>query len=621
MPDVFSTVQDIDSKVVLDYTSRDFTAIRAQLVGLARGLMPEWETVGEPSDFGTLLLELFAYMGDVMNFYIDRTASEAFLGTAIRRQSVLYIADMLGYTPIGQQAAFVGLEFALDPNAPVDPLLLPAGTGVIVPAGTRIYNNASSSDQLIVFELNTDVKLKPGDTAIPGYATEGLMTYDSLLGVSGGSPNTEFIIPDKGVVYGSLTMKSREGPSVIEWSQISDLSLARPTQSVFTTFVDEAEFTHIVFGDQAAGRIPPVNAEIFVTYRTGVGVEANSLPSASLDTLKPVDSTTNIWGVTVTNPASPVGGTDPESVDAMRNSIPRAATRLKNRAITLNDYADLALQVPGVAKSMAHGTVYTSVHIVIAPTGGLANDAYMVQLAENVERYMADKIIVGSAIQVEPDTVAELWQSVYVQLMVHVQDSYNRTTVRHAVEQALRQMMAFDNVDFGTRISIGTVYRMALSVQGVEWIDLFWLNGTAPVSTGGTATVTNKAATTTVATLTFASHTFANGQQVRVVIGDPAFDGYQTITGVTATTITYARTGTAVTSVASGGTVSAQSINIWADDDQRLISDIDPADWLIPHLSETVVVETAPPWPSSFDTEELTHDGLWVQAQGGLPGS
>ena len=63
------------NKVVLDYTSRDFTAIRAQLVGLARGMMPEWETVGETGDFGTLLLELFAYMGDVMHFYIDRTAS------------------------------------------------------------------------------------------------------------------------------------------------------------------------------------------------------------------------------------------------------------------------------------------------------------------------------------------------------------------------------------------------------------------------------------------------------------------------------------------------------------------------------------------------------------------
>ena len=61
--------------------------------------MPDWQTAGESVDFGTLLIELFAYMGDTLNFYIDRTASEAFLATAVRPQSVMYIADMLGTRP------------------------------------------------------------------------------------------------------------------------------------------------------------------------------------------------------------------------------------------------------------------------------------------------------------------------------------------------------------------------------------------------------------------------------------------------------------------------------------------------------------------------------------------
>ena len=50
-----------------------------------------------------------------------------------------------------------------------------------------------------------------------------------------------------------------------------------------------------------------------------------------------------------------------------------AAARIKNRAVTLNDYADLAMQVPGVAKSVAYGTVYTAVHVRIAPTAGKAD--------------------------------------------------------------------------------------------------------------------------------------------------------------------------------------------------------------------------------------------------------
>ena len=99
--------------------------------------MPEWETAGEAPDFGTLMLELFAYMGDVMHFYIDRTASEAFLGTALRSQSVLYIADMLGYTPIGQQAASVDrCGFAIEPDDPSTG----HHRGLTIPKGTRVYN-------------------------------------------------------------------------------------------------------------------------------------------------------------------------------------------------------------------------------------------------------------------------------------------------------------------------------------------------------------------------------------------------------------------------------------------------------------------------------------------------
>jgi hypothetical protein len=401
-----------------------------------------------------------------------------------------------------------------------------------------------------------------------------------------------------------------------------------------------------------------------------------------------------------------VGGTDPESIDAMRQSIPRAAIRLKSRAITLNDYADLALQVPGVSKSMAHGTVYTSVHVRIAPIKGQADDTLMDDLCDRVERYLEDKIIVGSAVMIEPRSpgaIDQLWQDVYVYLMVHVQDSYNRTTVRHNVEAAIRQMMAFDAVDFETRISIGTIYRMALSIQGVEWVDLIWLNGVSPVA-GGTATVTNKALTTNVATLTVGLHAFRVGQQVRVVGVDTVFDGYWTLTAITSTTVSYARISTDVATAASGGSVSSQSINIWTDDDQRQIGDIETPPQLIPRIvpskalltadvsykaittgfvatlttlgdhgllvGDTVLVTGvgapfdgrwegiavpdgshisynlpgspalvtvtaatgtiaqqdpfAPEDETDFPTmteEERTHDGLWVQAMGGLPGT
>ena len=37
-----------------------------------------------------------------------------------------------------------------------------------------------------------------------GYANEGISVFDRPSGSSFGSPNTEIILPDKGVIYGTV---------------------------------------------------------------------------------------------------------------------------------------------------------------------------------------------------------------------------------------------------------------------------------------------------------------------------------------------------------------------------------------------------------------------------------
>jgi len=627
---ILVTIEDeSDTRIVLDYTNRDFTAIRSQLVGLAKGLMPDWATAGEASDFGTLLIELFAYMGDVMHFYIDRTASEAFLGTAVRRQSVLYIADMLGYRPIGQQSASVLLDFTLDANAEET---------VTLPVGTKVYNNADNANNLMVFETNQEVFLDPLATPpiLTGssFATEGVTVHDDLMGISLGIPNIEFILPHKGVVFNSVSVRSDEAGQSLPWTFVSDISIARPTQAAFTTFLDDTGVTHVVFGDNTAGRIPAANANLYVTYRFGQGAEANDLSADTLTVIaaNSVPSTTNLWGVTVRNAASPVGGTDPESIDAMRFSIPRAASRIKSRAITLNDYGDLAMQVPGVAKSVAYGTVYTAVHVRIAPTDGKATTQYMTYLCDSVEAYMADKIIVGSQVMAEPTDVNALWYPVYCRVLVHVIEGFNRSSVRLQVESLIRKAVDFDFVDFGTKITIGKIYRTSLSIQGVEWIEIMWLNNTeptlaqdklmAPITNNADpspitvndmmtpplliprivppltvfkkADVQTKQLTSWVAKLTTtAAHTFLVGEGITVAGVDGTFNGNYIITAVTSNTISYAKQVADIAAVAATGTVTQY-------DTHNPESEVD-----FPGLDEN----------------ERTHDGLWVWAVGGVVGS
>jgi hypothetical protein len=102
--------------ISVDYTSRDYYALREDLIELVKGRVnagsgKQWS--GEdPSDFGVALLEAFAYIGDLTNYYIDRIANESYLPTATQRKSILNLARLYGYVPTGFRAAQVEVQFS-----------------------------------------------------------------------------------------------------------------------------------------------------------------------------------------------------------------------------------------------------------------------------------------------------------------------------------------------------------------------------------------------------------------------------------------------------------------------------------------------------------------------------
>ena len=95
--------------VSIDYTSRDYYALRDALIRRVQERTGGKWTGNDPSDFGVALVETFAYMGDLINYYIDRIANESYLGTATQRQNVLNLASMLGYTAGGYTSATVNV--------------------------------------------------------------------------------------------------------------------------------------------------------------------------------------------------------------------------------------------------------------------------------------------------------------------------------------------------------------------------------------------------------------------------------------------------------------------------------------------------------------------------------
>jgi hypothetical protein len=85
------------TKRPINYTSRDFNKIKADLENYAKRYYPStFKDFGEAS-FGAMMLDLVAYVGDQLSFYTDYQANESFLDSAIEYKNVVRLGETLGF--------------------------------------------------------------------------------------------------------------------------------------------------------------------------------------------------------------------------------------------------------------------------------------------------------------------------------------------------------------------------------------------------------------------------------------------------------------------------------------------------------------------------------------------
>jgi len=341
----------------IDYTSRDYTSILNDMLTLAKSFNPGW-TSTDPSDLGVTLLELFAYLGDQFNFYIDRAANEGFLATASQRDSVLQIAGLLGYVPTSALPSSTVLTFY---NKGATDITVPALTQA---ASSSVVNGATTQ---IIFETNADVLVPAAVSGVSGsaavVATQGYTIANEPLGSSNGAQSQVIKLANQPVyVYGIKVYVND-----ILWTYSSSLMTNSKYDSVFTTINDADGYTYIVFGDGVSGKIPTAAATIKATYRVSNGSAGN----VSADSIQNFLTYSNS-SITVRNINSPAtGGSDEETTDSIKLNAPKAIKAL-NRAVSLKDYGSLAIQVPGVARANAESSISTNVNLYISPFAGSA---------------------------------------------------------------------------------------------------------------------------------------------------------------------------------------------------------------------------------------------------------
>lgn len=544
-------MSDINYVPQVDYTSKDYTAIREDLIDLIPKYFPDWVS-RDSADFGIVLIELFSYMGDILNYYIDRSANEAFITTASQRDSVIELARLLGYNPTIAVASTVTLTFSNATASTID-----------VPAGTQVATSASTTGGTqIIFETDTAItvpaKVGTVNGTITVKATHGETKTEELTS-SDGSISQIRELTYSPVAQGSASLligssTFTEVPYLIDYNNYDP---------VFSVYTNASGVSFVLFGDGVSGRIPTSGATITATYRVGGGVIGNVGVNLIRSIIKSSVPLSTLSGLTVTNLTAASGGAEEESTDSIRANAP-TSIRALNRAVSLADYSALCVAA-GVSKANAVAEVYTSVTVYFAPSAGdigltsisgtTPSDGFNTKAAE-LRSYLVGKIPANTTVTFQPPT----YVPVGIVASITTLPQYKNSLVSTAVNAAIEELFAFDNVFFQDKLTLNDIMRTITSVEGVAYVQVEKLVR-AQTGYDFTYTVTNKAASGTAATLTIGTHALTVGSTIKVTGVDSVFNGTFVITSVTSTTISYGLISAVVSSTVTSGSATKLTVN------------------------------------------------------------
>jgi hypothetical protein len=95
----------------IKYLNKDFSTLRTSLIDYAKTYFPTTYNDFSPSSPGMMFMEMAAYVGDVMSFYLDNQIQETYLQYARQTDNLFELAYMFGYKPNVTGVATTTIDF------------------------------------------------------------------------------------------------------------------------------------------------------------------------------------------------------------------------------------------------------------------------------------------------------------------------------------------------------------------------------------------------------------------------------------------------------------------------------------------------------------------------------
>lgn len=438
-----------------NYTGKDHQAIVDECIARIKEVYGSqyWNDFEEDNS-GRMLVEAFAFITDLLLFYLDRQANETYLPTATERQNLINLCKLIGYTPKTSKPAQAIITVSINDPHELD---------VILPASSVLETQNG-----LTFETLDEARITAGELSVDVTAIEG-ETLEEIVGTSDGEAWQEFYLPRSGVI--EILGATIGGHN---WIVVDSLADQLENSEVFTVDIDAWRRAEIFFGNGQNGKIPPEGERISVRYRVGGGLSGNVAPN-TITSIRDIaqDSAGNKVTVNVTNPDWASGGADPESSESIKLWAPRYF-ETQNMCVTQQDYEAFAVKFNGIAKARAFVRERTGeanvIRLYVLSYGNIAGTVAFTNqsVKDSLLEYLDDYKMLTDWIEIEDGC----WLYVDFAGRVIISDGFTPSSIRESIHSVLSALMDIETHEMGEPLRISDVYAAIDNIEGVIFVEL-----------------------------------------------------------------------------------------------------------------------------------------------------
>ena len=334
------------------YINKDFQQIYPELLDLVKLLTNKWSPdTSNESDPGVVLLKTNGFIGDKINYNIDKNILEAFLPSATQLSSVRNICELNGYNVKYYRSATTEISFRYIGQ-------IPNGTTLKLKRFNTVISNA---EKTIKYTLIKNVNIS-SDTTEYESAIEG--TIDTLTIANTNSPiiSLENLDDNKRIYFGSQRVAENgvfignyiEGNEDLTegalFKRVENLNTVQINTTCFKFgFDSKRNLPYVEFPDYIANII---DAGLVIRYITTSGENGNvaartltvlDAPSELVfengDTVNLTGSDNNENLLWISNNSSTDNGSDLETIDEAYSNYKRTVGTF-DTLVTCRDYAN-----------------------------------------------------------------------------------------------------------------------------------------------------------------------------------------------------------------------------------------------------------------------------------------